>query len=53
VHDEGELLRVHVVDHPVEQLDLARVVRRVAEDAEGDAAGGRGGRRAAADEEQQ
>ena len=36
VDDEGELLRVHLLDHEVEPLDFAFAIGRVAQDAEHD-----------------
>jgi hypothetical protein len=39
VDDEGELLGVHALDHPVEPLDLAVVIGRIAEHAEDERVG--------------
>jgi hypothetical protein len=53
VHHEGERLRVHLVDQPVNTLDLRVAVGRVAEDAEGELAGRQRRKRRAAGDEQE
>jgi len=53
VHDELERLCVHLVDQPLEALDLSGGVGYVAEDAEGDVARGERRQRRAAREKKE